>query len=56
MAEIIALRTRFAKLLAILLWCHLPVVVFVGLLIHHSLGVPILIATGLHRMANPTTP
>jgi signal transduction histidine kinase/DNA-binding response OmpR family regulator len=47
MAEIIALRTRFAKLLAILFWCHLPVIIIVGLLVHHSLGPPLLIGIGL---------
>ena len=47
MAEIIALRERFAKLLAILLWCHLPVVVVIGVLVHHSLAMPLAIAVGL---------
>jgi two-component system sensor histidine kinase/response regulator len=47
MAEIIALRARFARLLAILLWCHLPVVVVIGLLVHHSLAMPLAIAVGL---------
>jgi two-component system, sensor histidine kinase and response regulator len=44
MAEIIALRTRFAKLLACLLWGHLPVVVVVALLVGHSLGTPLVFA------------
>jgi two-component system, sensor histidine kinase and response regulator len=47
MAEIIALRERFAKLLAILLWCHLPVVAVIGLLVHHSLAMPLAIAIAL---------
>jgi two-component system sensor histidine kinase/response regulator len=47
MTEIIALREQVAKLLAALLWLHLPIVVVVGLLVHHSLGVPLLIAFGL---------
>ena len=44
MAEIVALRTRVAKLLAILLWGHLPVVLVVGVLVHHSLAAPLLAA------------
>jgi two-component system, sensor histidine kinase and response regulator len=44
MAEIIGLRTRFAKLLACLLWGHLPVVVVVALVVGHSLGTPLVIA------------
>jgi two-component system, sensor histidine kinase and response regulator len=44
MAEIITLRTRFAKLLACLLWVHLPLVAVVALVVGHNLGTPLVIA------------
>ncbi|HTH99561.1 MAG TPA: response regulator [Acidisoma sp.] len=44
MAEILSLRSRFAKLMALLLWAHVPVIAMVCLGLHHAVVVPTVFA------------
>ena len=47
MTEILALRRRFARLMACLLWLHVPLILVVSLRLHHPVAAPLIFAVML---------
>ena len=47
MTEILALRRRFARLMACLLWLHVPLILVVSLRLHHPVTAPLIFAVML---------